>query len=475
MTHCQLRTAFAVSSLLVLLAVAQCYSPANAQTNEQPVVRAVVFTSHICTFCRQIVEQDLPPAMQPFGDQVQLLIVDTDTPEGKQLYQAALEAYSLPYGVPLLFAGETTLGGVNIVPKFPALVETFLAQGGLDWPEIPGLDKYMAEFQASGTLATPSIQVLPTPSLAATDVSSVVHAILFWMEGCPYCDEVLRNVLPLLQDKYETQLDIQLVEVISLDEVNRLYALGAAYGMPRDQVGVPLLIIGEQVLTGDEQIPEKLPGLIEDYLIAGGVAPPDVSAYYDPTKAVEIVPLGQPDGYWLAMGALGFMLFALLYTLAALFWKKLPLPPELWTQIAMPLLALFGLAVAAYLSYVETQAVEAMCGPVGDCNAVQASTYARLFGLLPVGVLGMFGYLLILAVWAWSRLRHNRLAELVSVALLGMTLFGTLFSIYLTTLELFVINAVCLWCVTSAVIITLLMLLSLSPAINTLKKVPHVS
>jgi uncharacterized membrane protein len=102
------------------------------------------------------------------------------------------------------------------------------------------------------------------------------------------------------------------------------------------------------------------------------------------------------------------MLAALLYTLAALFWKKLPAPTQRWAQAALPLLALVGLGVAGYLSYIETQELPAVCGPVGDCNAVQASPYARLFGILPIGVLGMAGYLLILAAWAWHRLRRRQ-------------------------------------------------------------------
>jgi uncharacterized membrane protein len=169
----------------------------------------------------------------------------------------------------------------------------------------------------------------------------------------------------------------------------------------------------------------------------------------------------QPDGYGLALGVLVFLFIALLYSLAASLWKQLPLPPERWAVIALPLLALAGLGVAIYLSYVETRSVEAMCGPVGDCNAVQSSSYARQFGL-PVGVLGMLAYLLILAAWAWKRLRGDKLSGL---AIFILAASGTLFSIYLTYLELFVIRAVCLWCLASAVIIALLLLLSL-PAVR---------
>jgi uncharacterized membrane protein len=99
--------------------------------------------------------------------------------------------------------------------------------------------------------------------------------------------------------------------------------------------------------------------------------------------------------------------------------------------------------------------VAAVCGPVGDCNAVQASTYARFLGV-PVGVIGLVGYVAILVAWLWGR-AGNPTAR---AALLGMTVVGVLFSIYLTWVELFVIRAVCLWCLSSAVIMMALMLVA---------------
>jgi uncharacterized membrane protein len=127
---------------------------------------------------------------------------------------------------------------------------------------------------------------------------------------------------------------------------------------------------------------------------------------------------------------------------------------------AIPLLVIVGLFVSAYMSYVETTQTTAVCGPVGDCNTVQQSEYARLFGLIPIGIIGIFGYSTLGLTWALSR--HGRghhqpwLRLLVSV----MALVGTLFSIYLTCLEPFVIGATCMWCLTSAVSITLILLLT---------------
>jgi uncharacterized membrane protein len=120
--------------------------------------------------------------------------------------------------------------------------------------------------------------------------------------------------------------------------------------------------------------------------------------------------------------------------------------------------------VAGYLAYVETTQVKAVCGPVGDCNTVQQSEYARLFGILPIGVMGLAGYVGILAAWLVARFVKTNLADLASLALFGMTAFGTLFSIYLTFLEPFVIGATCAWCLTSAILMTVLMLLSAGQA-----------
>ena len=128
------------------------------------------------------------------------------------------------------------------------------------------------------------------------------------------------------------------------------------------------------------------------------------------------------------------------------------------------MLCVVGLGVAGYLAYVETAHVEAVCGPVGDCNTVQQSEYARLFGVIPIGILGMAGYVMILLAWGVARSAKRRLAAYASLAIFGMAAFGVLFSVYLTFLEPFVIGATCAWCLTSAILMTALFWLSLAPA-----------
>jgi uncharacterized membrane protein len=128
------------------------------------------------------------------------------------------------------------------------------------------------------------------------------------------------------------------------------------------------------------------------------------------------------------------------------------------------ILLIVGIGVAAYLSFVETSGAEAVCGPVGDCNTVQQSKYATLFGIMPIGTLGLFGYLLLMISWFVSGVKDQQLANLAKLAFFLFALAGTLFSIYLTFLEPFVIGATCMWCLSSAVIMTVLTILSTDPA-----------
>jgi uncharacterized membrane protein len=162
---------------------------------------------------------------------------------------------------------------------------------------------------------------------------------------------------------------------------------------------------------------------------------------------------------------------ALVYTLIALIRgleSNPPRPRPGWTEWVTPVLAVAGMAIASYLAYGETQSATIVCGPIGNCNLVQSSSYAKLFGFLPTAVLGLIGYVAILLAWVLSRTHSAWLAKYAPLAILGMTVFGTIFSIYLTYVELFVILAVCMWCLSSAVLMSILMLLSLQPALKAL-------
>jgi len=317
----------------------------------------------------------------------------------------------------------------------------------------------------------------PASALAAASPAEEAAAkgVLFWSNGCPHCQTVLLEVLPPLQAQYGSQLSLLLIELISVEDIDALYVIGAALGLAKEQVNVPLLVMGQQALVGAAAILEQFPGLIEKHLAAGGVGYPGLLipdslwtqgvlfTDFDPTRllaAQEPVSNGF-DLAWAVMGLMALALLASAVVVVRAFQGHLLKPRPDWVDFSTPLLCLVGLGVALYLTYVEMTATPAICGPVGDCNAVQSSSYAKLFGVLPIGLMGLMGYIAILAAWLWRRYRTGTLAELATPAVFGMTTFGTLFSVYLTYLEIYIIKAVCIWCLSSAVIMTLLMLASL--------------
>jgi uncharacterized membrane protein len=114
-------------------------------------------------------------------------------------------------------------------------------------------------------------------------------------------------------------------------------------------------------------------------------------------------------------------------------------------------LCMVGLGVAIYLTYVHYAGIQPVCTAGGSCIKVQTSQWSRLAGV-PVALIGLIGYVAILA----SLLAPDR--EETRLMTLGLTLIGFSFSAYLTYRELFSIHAVCEWCASSAVILTLLLI-----------------
>ena len=121
-------------------------------------------------------------------------------------------------------------------------------------------------------------------------------------------------------------------------------------------------------------------------------------------------------------------------------------------RMVIAVLSVVGLYVALYLSLWKFGFVgPLMCG-VGSCEVVQTSRFAYLFGI-PVAVFGVAGYLALLIV-ALVGLRPRFVASTGATKwLVVLSGFGAAFSLYLTYLEAFVLQAWCRWCVVSAVLI----------------------
>ena len=124
------------------------------------------------------------------------------------------------------------------------------------------------------------------------------------------------------------------------------------------------------------------------------------------------------------------------------------------------LVALVGFFVALYLALYKAGVIGTLACGAGGCETVQLSRWATFLGL-PVAVWGVAYYAFVFALAFASLQERFADARGISLATLIVTGWGVLFSAWLTYLELFVIHAICRWCVVSAVIALALFLLAL--------------
>jgi uncharacterized membrane protein len=114
-------------------------------------------------------------------------------------------------------------------------------------------------------------------------------------------------------------------------------------------------------------------------------------------------------------------------------------------RAAAGLVALAGVLIAGYLTWVHFDDAALVCVAGGGCETVQESAYAELAGI-PVALLGLGAYLVVLGLVVWDSATARLAAAMIAFV-------GLVFSMYLLALQLFVIEAVCAWCLANDVVI----------------------
>jgi uncharacterized membrane protein len=129
-------------------------------------------------------------------------------------------------------------------------------------------------------------------------------------------------------------------------------------------------------------------------------------------------------------------------------------------RMGAALMSLVGVFVSAYLYLYKIGRIGTLACGTGGCETVQTSEWSRFLGI-EVALIGLVGYALLFGV-ALLALRPALARERWPAALLAALAWGgVLFTLYLTYLELFVIHAICRWCVGSAAIIVSILILAL--------------
>jgi uncharacterized membrane protein len=130
-----------------------------------------------------------------------------------------------------------------------------------------------------------------------------------------------------------------------------------------------------------------------------------------------------------------------------------------WLYRASIALVVIGLFVSIYMTIYKISGNEGMCLGSGDCSTVNASRFSEVNGI-PVAVVGIIGYVAILAFHLFEN-RNTFFRQNAILLIFGMSLTGFIFTVWLVYVELALLNAICPFCVTSQVAMTLIFIIAI--------------
>jgi len=257
--------------LLVLMLTIIGGGTASAQ---DAVVRFRFFYSEECEHCLAIKNELFPDLLDKYGSQLEIIYLEISEPSVFQQMVALEKEYSVPpemADIPEVFIGDQALiGEEQIREELPGLVDQFLNQGG--------------------------VGLAPLAQGATNDSGEpVARFYLFHSPTCPHCIEMIENYLPTVYEKYGDQVESEYLNVQESDNYVTLLAMEMKLGVPADRQGsVPVLVIGDKILLGGAEIPDKLEGYIDEYLAQGGVDFPSLDDLPEvvlptPAPAVQIL------------------------------------------------------------------------------------------------------------------------------------------------------------------------------------------
>lgn len=413
-----IKLAFIFSSLIGFFHF-QEISFADKSTEQTPAIRGVLFYSPTCGHCHKVITEDLPPLFEKYGEQLQIIGINVNTEDGQSLFHSFFDSWQIPKTkqvVPILVVDDIVMvGSLEIPQQLPGVIEKGLESGGIEWPDIPGLEEILENIE-SESQAKEQDQVIPTD----TEESQVKET----------------QTLDLIETDTPESLDGEIAEninesleptIVSTDETDQLAqneSVSESQQIDSEKYSTIAIPFDEEITVMD-RFKQDLAGNSVAVVVLVAMV---VSVIWGLIKVIRTSSIENPD----------------------------------WSRF-IPLLSVLGLVIAGYLSFIEVTHAEAFCGPVGDCNSVQQSPYAVILGFLPIGVLGLIGFAAILISWILKRYGPDSWNQALSMLIWAMALFGVIFSIYLTYLEPFVIGATCMWCISSAIIITLQFLAATEP------------
>ncbi len=248
---------------------------------QDAVVGFHFFYSEECDYCQEIKNEFLPTLVARYGDQIEINYLEISDMAVFEQMVGLEERYVVRpevADIPEVYVGDHALiGAEQIRAELPGLIDEYLARGGIELPALPGI-------------------------ATAEPGKPVARFLLFYGDGCPHCHEVMDNYLPTVYEKYGEQVEYQYIEVWSnTDNYLILLGLETKLGVPEERQGsVPVLVIGDKVMIGSAEIPDRLEGYIDEYLSQGGVDYPSLDNLPEvvlptPEPAVQVLVFYDPN------------------------------------------------------------------------------------------------------------------------------------------------------------------------------------
>jgi len=414
-----------LKALLCILCYLISISTLFSQAASRPQVKGLFFFKPDCPSCERLQSEILPKLKQQFRDQISILALNTAHQKGGQLYLNALIDLGIPFSQPLpivIFGDHFWSDPALIANQLPPVVETLLSESGSAWPAVSGLQTFLD-----------TVQHLPDSEKSQ-----------FFVSANP---ETVRFILSKMRGKFNQ------------DPLGNGYGVVVLLSM--------IVVVGYSVFLFLRSRSFEIDLLSQWLILILSIL--GIAVTWQLAEVDLILQSQKP--FWstfesqLALLVLSGMIAGFGFNLWALFGSTAD-KIAFWQRWNIPLLLAIGIIAAGYLTYIEATNVEAVCGAIGDCNTVQQSEYASLFGVISVGVLGLLGHLLLTISWWVGQFGPLKWQGKFRLLLWGTLLIGVCFFIFLTFLEPFVIGATCFWCITTAIAMTQQLFLALRPAIQ---------
>ncbi|MCL4487233.1 MAG: hypothetical protein M1570_03785 [Chloroflexi bacterium] len=236
---------------------------ASLQTSS---VRILYFYSQDCPHCQAVQDQILTPLETRYGSQIEIRKLEISVPANYELLIRAEEKLAVrpeQRGIPTLVIDNQALIGQDAIrDQLPALVEHGLAQGGIDWPDLPGLAATLEN--GPGSASTPGSPGCQQTQAVTCSSAAPIWVAYFYQTGCQKCSRAEAD-LAYVRTRY-SQIVVDPFNVYDQPQLGQWLAERSG----RKDFHTPAVFIGNDVLIGETEItPQNIEALAVKYSASG--------------------------------------------------------------------------------------------------------------------------------------------------------------------------------------------------------------